>query len=244
MNMNPNIIQNLREQVNNLTQERYHFRGELRQQVQRNRNLVNVANNLRRRCQLIQNDNDDLNDQNQQLNQEVLNLRNQVQDERPKIFHKRWDQVARQTQRKRKAEYFNVFDRAISKVPECKKAKLTLRICSEDVTLKWSLGDMQNHRDTLRNQGFRFRDPPILQADESESETEQTPQRRKLKRRFVVSLMDEFKLSQRGYHEFRHLISKEAPPIHHIKQERVVMSNQIPYIKHPTVSIIDSYEFC
>ena len=237
--MNPNLIQNLREQVNDLRQERNHFRQEYRQQLQRSRNLGNITNNLRQRCQLLENENDDLNDQNQDLNQEVIALRNQVQDDRPKIFHKRWDQVARQTQRKRKAEYFTVIDRAIGKIPECKKAKLDIRIGTENISMKWSLEQMQAHRETLKRQGFTIRDPPIYQDDESDSELESQPQTQKKKRRLVVSLMDEFKLSQKGYHEFRYLISKKAPPIHHIKQERVVMSTQIPYIKHPTVS----YEF-
>ena len=121
--MNANLLQNLRDQVNNLTQERNHFRHEYRQQLQRSRNLGNLNNNLRQRCDRLDNENQNLNDQNQDLNQEVIDLRNQVRDDRPKIYHKRWDEVARQTQRKRKAEYFNVIDRAIAKIPECKKAK-------------------------------------------------------------------------------------------------------------------------
>ena len=99
---------------------------------------------------------------------------------------------------------------------------------------------MQNHRDSLKRQRHTIRDPPIYPEDESDSEIDNQPQNLKKKRRFVVSLMDEFKLSQKGYHEFRYLISKKAPPIHHIKQERVVMSGQIPYIKHPTVSVSTS----
>ena len=99
---------------------------------------------------------------------------------------------------------------------------------------------MANHRAALRAAGHTIRDPAILPEDESQSDEDVSIQEVQKKKRSVVSLMDEYKLSQKGYHEFRYLISKKAPPIHHIKQERVNMSAQIPYIKHPTLSLFVS----
>ena len=234
--MNNNlIIANLRTQIDNLTRERNLSNRELRENARENNNLVQQRNALRRRLRLLQNQKDDLQNENDDLTHEVRNLTGRLQNYKPKIYHKGWQNIACQTRRKRKADYNQMFDDVLQRIPECKKAKLQLRLGNQDVSFKWNLQDMQNHRNALKRNGHTIRDPTILPEDESDSDHDTLPVEKK-RRRSVVSLMDEFKLSQKGYHEFRYLISKAAPPLHHIKNERVIMSGQIPYIKHPTVS--------
>ena len=233
---NDQIIQNLRRQVENLTRERNLSRREIADHAEENRNLMRRANVLRRQCRNLQTNIDDLTDENNDLHQQNQNLNNRLQNYKPKIFHKFWNNITAQTKRKRKAEYNGMFDDVLYRIPECKKAKLSLRLGNENVHFKWTLQNMQTHRNGLRADGHTIRDPGILPEDESQSDEEVSVQDVKKRKRSVVSLMDEYKLSQKGYHEFRYLISKRAPPIHHIKQERVNMSAEIPYIKHPTVS--------
>ena len=234
--MNNPIVQNLRNQVQVLTQERNNFRRELREETRENQNLRQVFVNVRRRCRQLQQSNDDLQTENDNLNQQVLDLNNQIQNDRPRIFHKLWENVGKQTKKKRKAEYTGLFSSVLDKIPECKKAKVDLKLGHDRLSLKWSCEDMQNKRDALRANGHRFRNPVILPSDESDSDNDNAANAKKEKRQSVVSLMDEFKLSQRGYHEFRYLVSKKAPPINQIRTERVIMSGLIPYIKHPTVN--------
>ena len=233
---NDQVIQNLRRQVDNLTRERALARREILAHTEENRQLTRQSNNFRRQCEELRENLDDLNHENNDLHQQVQNLTGRLQNYKPKIYHKFWNNITAQTKRKRKAEYNGMFDEVLHRIPECKKAKISLRLGDEDVSFKWNIREMQTHRNNLRAAGNTIRDPQILPDDESQSDEEVSAQDKKKKKRSVVSLMDEYKLSQKGYHEFRYLISKKAPPIHHIKQERVNMSCQIPYIKHATVS--------
>ena len=237
--MNNQVIQTLRDQVRDLTNERNVFRRELRQEIARNRILTRNTNNLRREVNQLQTENDDLQTERDNLNQNIAALNRNINRQKPRNHNKLWGTVGNQTKRKRKADYHALFDETLQKIPECKKAKIELRLGSEDVNFKWSLFQMQQHRDRLRNQGLVIRDPiiqPLDETDNSDNEQENDA-RNKRKRRGVVSLMDKFQLSQRGYHEIRYLLTKSAPPINQIRQERVIMSCEIPYIKHPDVSL-------
>ena len=227
--MNNQLVRNLRDQVQNLTNERNGYRRELRQETNRNRILRQQLVDLQRQNDGLQHDKDN-------LNQDIADLNRIVNNQKPRVPKKLWDQVGQQTRRKRKADYQSLFDDTLNKIPECKKAKVELRLGFNDVKFKWNLIQMQGIRDTLRNQGLRFRDPVIQPEDESDGSDNDDLDKARKKRRTVVSLMDKFQLSQRGYHEMRYLLTKSAPPINRIRQERVIMSCQIPYIKHPDVS--------
>ena len=48
--------------------------------------------------------------------------------------------------------------------------------------------------------------------------------------------MDCFRISHEAYHELRNSGNGHFPPLHHIMKEKVAMSAEIPYSKHPTVS--------
>ena len=105
------LIQHMRDQVNNLTHERNNFRRELRNEVAQNRNLNRVGNNLRRRC-------DTLERQNQILTDVNKHLRDKLKPINPK---KQWSRIGQQTKRKRKADYFEIFNDALKRIAECKK---------------------------------------------------------------------------------------------------------------------------
>ena len=220
-NQNAAIIQALRNQVQGLTQERQNIRQELNDVNAENRNFLAITRNLRNRVQQLERQNNDLEDEKDELNREKELLNQRLNSYKPKIFPNNWKDVSRQTKRKRKADYTDILDKAIRNIPECKKAKVTLRLGEENVNFKWQINDMQQHRDALRRQGFNINNPIIVSDDEkTDSEKTQNVADRKKTKRKVVAMMDKFKLSQKGYHEFRMMFASNIPPINQIKQER------------------------
>ena len=162
----PRIIRNLQNQVNNLIQERNHFRQQFQISQQENRDLNVLARDRRVRIANLQRANDQLQQQNQRLSNQLDNFI------KPKLVKRNWDDITCQTRRKRKAEYHSMFDGVIGRISECKKAKLSLRLGQDNVNFQWSLQDMNEKRNVLRNQGHRVRDPVILPDDEEDMETD------------------------------------------------------------------------
>ena len=54
--------------------------------------------------------------------------------------------------------------------------------------------------------------------------------------RKAVMVTDNFRISNDAYHEIRSELSGHMPPVGRLKVEKAVMSEGIPYEKHPTVS--------
>ena len=55
--------------------------------------------------------------------------------------------------------------------------------------------------------------------------------------RKAVMVTDNFRISNEAYHEIRLELSGHMPPIGKVKSEKAIMSEEIPYKKHPTVSL-------
>ena len=56
-------------------------------------------------------------------------------------------------------------------------------------------------------------------------------------KRSIIHILDTFHISHQAHHELRHAGKNHFPPLHHIIKEKIVMSDQMPYTKHDTVSI-------
>ena len=57
-------------------------------------------------------------------------------------------------------------------------------------------------------------------------------------KRAIIHVLDTYHISHEAYHELRHAGKNHFPPLHHIIKEKIVMSDQIPYSKHDSVSIL------
>ena len=55
-------------------------------------------------------------------------------------------------------------------------------------------------------------------------------------KRKIINVMDSYRISHEAYHELRHAGKGHFPPLHQIVKEKNLMSDVIPFIKHPTVS--------
>ena len=56
--------------------------------------------------------------------------------------------------------------------------------------------------------------------------------------RKAVMVTDNYRISNDAYHEIRSELSGHMPPVGQLKQEKAVMSEEIPYQKHPSVCTI------
>ena len=55
--------------------------------------------------------------------------------------------------------------------------------------------------------------------------------------RKIIYVMDSFRISHEAYHELRLVSKGHLPPIGRISKEKQDMSEEIPYEKHPRVSL-------
>ena len=57
--------------------------------------------------------------------------------------------------------------------------------------------------------------------------------------RRIIFVLDSFRISHEGYHELRMVSKGHLPPIWRISKEKTIMSETIPYIKHPQVRFMN-----
>ena len=55
-------------------------------------------------------------------------------------------------------------------------------------------------------------------------------------KRCIINVMDSYRISHEAYHKLRHAGKGHLPPLYQIRIKKNLMSKEIPYIKHPTVS--------
>ena len=231
-NNNP-IINELRKQVDDLTQERDQYRRLYEAEVVENEQLSTIRKNLRTNYQLALN-------QINRLKLRIQDLKEVLAKHNPKIFRKRWDEVSAQTKRKRKNDYREVIDNALETIPECKKAKLEIYLGHDKVKFTWSEEDMAKCRNSARQKGFGIIDPAALSSDDENDIDEESKKivTSRLKEE-VIHVMDRYRISQDAYHEMQQTLKTiPMPPIHHIKKQKRLMSVEIPYIKEPDVSYV------
>ena len=61
---------------------------------------------------------------------------------------------------------------------------------------------------------------------------------RKIHIRRLIHVLDSFRISHSGYHELRMVSKGHLPPMWRLAKEKQIMSEKLPYMKHPTVRFI------
>ena len=225
------VIQHLRNQVNDLRQERDEFRRLYEAELVENRQLARIRQNLRTNYQRCI-------DQNNRLKERVQDLKKILSKHDPKLYRKGWEEICPQTRRKRKIEYREIFDRSLETVPECKKAKVELRLGNDKIKFTWSKNHMAQCRASARRRGFTVYDPESDGSDneyDEEGIDDRSPERLKQE---IIHVMDRFRISQEAYDELQKTLKKlPLVPMHHLKKQKKKMSEEIPYtIPFPDVS--------
>ena len=168
---------------------------------------------------------------------------------------KRWQDIKNEgTKRRRLNFYKDMLIETLKQMDSCKKAQVTLWICEQKVHFTWSNDDFNNstndssqqissnvrniyHEHTYgwypkpsREEAKDFNDTDLSEIFESSGHW------RKIHLRRLIHVLDSYRISHEGYHELRMVSKGHLPPISKITREKTIMSEEIPYTKHPTVS--------
>ena len=155
------------------------------------------------------------------------------------------------TKRQHITEYGkSVFTTIQDNIPQCRHAELCL--CLGDKTVKYSwlskhlkLGNTSvtemlsydDHSYVARPLHVPEEDDDLIDIDYQQIFDSQGNWQSSHKRN-IINVMDSYRISHEAYHELRHAGKGHFPPLHHIIKENNIMSDVIPYVKHPTVSFL------
>ena len=131
---------------------------------------------------------------------------------------------------------------------------MTLRLKDNCINFSWSPKDLNtseiNSSHTLTNRQHMSDHSyarTMLDSDKTHEEIEDVDftdiydsegnwQRNHM--RCIIHVMDCFRISHEAYHELWMVCKGHLLPLWRIASEKKVMSEQIPYIKHPSVSVL------
>ena len=170
---------------------------------------------------------------------------------------KNWHQIkCDRTKHRRFNEYRDAILATLRQINVCHQAHITMWLPENPITFSWGPEDFNNDRqitvnstksnevlqDILNDHSYveridctqdecSFNDINFSEIYETDGSWNKIHIRR------IVHVMDCFRISHEAYHEMRLVSKGHLPPIWKISAEKKVMSEQLPYIKHPTVSI-------
>ena len=140
---------------------------------------------------------------------------------------------------------------------------MSLNLGDHTINYRWTSKDLQNNQcerstkevfNFTKTSDHLYASAKLVQYHESDDDVENIDystifdsqgnwqQRHK---RSIINVMDSYHISHEAYHELRHAGKGHFPPLYQIRNEKRLMSAEIPYIKHPTVIsvFIDNSKF-
>ena len=200
------------------------------------RHLVTI-NNLQTEVAEVRNQNRQLLDQLGVIERANEQLKTRLTKLKPKRHYKTYMALSSKGARQhRKREYKTIFDNVLEPMSDISGANINVKIGSENVNFLWKRpqpNQNQQSDDEDDNDLDMFN---VGTSDIFDDEGNFV----KPFLRSIVHVMDKHKISHEAYHETRMVTKGFMPPIHLIRNEKKYMSEEIEYIKHPTVCIIIS----
>ena len=213
---------------------------QLQTEIDENTSLRNMITRLKSDKKELRNEMEIL---QKQLNTLRSNLREHQREShalRPITVYKKWDEIrSSKTKLKRKMQYRDLIDNSMRYVTECKRAKMTLTLGNEDVDLKWTEEDMQNHRNQL-GVHHQIDTPGSTNPINDTGNDDETITNSKLKYSknylsTIVTWMDDHRISHRAYNDMKHIIQGHVPSLTQIKIRRNQMSLELTFHEHKLV---------
>ena len=217
-------IANLHQLLNQKTQQINCLRASLHRQVEQK---VRIQENL----QSVQNDNTRLEGEVDFHRTQCDDLKREICKFKPSSHYKTYNNLQSKSGKlERKRECKKIFQNLLSHMTDVSTAKVTLTLGADKVDFVWS----QNQLNVPRPQATSDDDDEEVEISEKEI-FDTDGNYRKSYLRSIIYVMDKHKISHEAYHETRMVTNGYMPPIHIIKREKKDMSEEIEYIKHPTV---------
>ena len=171
---------------------------------------------------------------------------------------KEWTQIKNEcTKRRRFAHYKDVIFAALREIQVCHRAEITIWVHENKVQYSWSPNEFSNQTSVNEEQAIGNRPVKKIYHDHNYTCTnddtldevdtyddvdycEIYTNKGKWKIEHVrrlVHVLDCFRISHEAYHEIRMVSKGHLPPIWRLADQKKIMSEQIPYMKHPNVSL-------
>ena len=239
--MNPNdpLLTQLRAELDAAKTKLKHYKAAYRNERNERQRAENYARDLQ---QML----GDLNDERRNLQTELYDCREHINSFNVPKPSKRWqDLISSISKAKRKAQYRKCIDQSIVHLHEAQRIRVQMKVGEQEVFIVWSEDDLQ----TLRNQAINvvrplppefFRRNHQIQNNGNNSDDDNNEQDKEDQDAFlsngswnpvhlkkIISVMDEFKISQEAYHELRLSSKSILPPINQILSAKKKMSHTI-----------------
>ena len=167
------------------------------------------------------------------LQENYAKVKDELANFKPTANHKPYQQLNSKSgkiQRKRQCK--KIFHNVLSNLPDITTANINAKLGSDTLNVLWN----RAQRDAIPNNAAVDADDNLLDVDQSQIFDSDgnylTPFLRS-----IIHVMDKHKISHEAYHETRMITKGFMPPVHIIKRAKAKMSEEIEYIKHPTVCI-------
>ena len=262
-NIDKALITQLRQKYEDSKNRLWHVTSQIRQykddkQVA-DRNIRTLNQNLLK-----------LKKENEKLRQEVESLKTKnsrnVSDDHDHdkgafVVRKTWDQVTDPgTKCKRRKIYKSILDKSVSRISECRHAKITLGFKNSHADIVWTEKDMEISRKNwgIKESKYNFSKIKTIQKPKCKlHDLKRVKRLGNLKSndgiftdncryssnhiRKVISVMDESRISQTAYQKLKNVCQGHMPSLSDIKYEKQLMSFQLPITAHERVIVFVHY---
>ena len=182
--------------------------------------------------------------------------KNKAMQEKPlKRKRKEWDDIkSERTKRRRIVQYRDDIFKTLNQINGCHRSELTVWIGSDRFNLSWKPKHFEDKPTlTAEQKGFISDHTYSLpkELDDSDEEIQDINfseiydgegKWKKEHIRRLIHVMDCFRISNETYHEIRMVSKGHLPPIGQMRKEKKIMSQELPYIKHPKVHFSALYD--
>ena len=192
---------------------------------------LNQIDHLHTQVADFRNDNVDLVNQINTLERRNRDLKEKLTKFQPNHHYKPYSDLASTSGRQnRRKDYRRIFNNVLDTMTDISRANINVYLGGETFNFLWR----KNQPDPVPGTDNDDSDSEIFDVAHSDIFD---PEGNYVKPflRSIIYVMDKHKISHEAYHETRMVTKGFMPPIHIIKEEKSKMSEEIPYIKHPTV---------
>ena len=183
--------------------------------------------------------------ENRNLLSEIENLERkskELQDEmsqfKPPIHYKSYSELhSKSGKQRRRRECRVIFQNLLRNASDITHANISVKLGSDDVNYIWGKEQLHAIRGDNNVPNLQeFRDEEASDAESLDGTIVDVDGNfRSSFLKSIIYVMDKHKISHEAYHEIRMLTKGCMPPLHIIKKAKSKMSEEIDYIKHPTV---------
>ena len=249
-NLSCPLLANMRKDFLKCKMELKHFKQSYRSECLKN-------DYLRREILKMKKSNGKLQCKIDEINR-VSDVRKQENTEKVTRKRKQWDEIKNDcTKRRRFAHYKSMILSTLKEISICHRAEITIWVYDNKINFSLGPKDLStysnlsneealrhnnrenvyhDHRYACQNEDIFAENELFDDINHSQIYNSQGQWRIEHIRR-LVHVLDNFRISHEAYHELRMVSKGHLPPLSKLAAQKKIMSDKIPYIKHPTVSL-------